>query len=193
MLDNVAFGFILMFIHIKQICMQTKNFCLAVTRFSLVLSFLIFFIACEKSAPDEGVNVSPYYNLDVTLSSAASKAAHGDRVAGFIKFRQDPDTARIITLDTWVFHLQPNHAYQLQRAVDPIATADCISTTWLTLGAGLVAQAIQTDAKGNGMASFFRNVTGTARGTQFRIHFQIIDAVSLETVLTSDCYQYTVR
>jgi hypothetical protein len=173
--------------------MQTKSFYLEVTKCSAILSLFIFFLACDKSAPDDGVNVSPYYNLDVTLSSAASKQGHGDRVAGFIKFRQDPDTARIITLDTWVFHLQPNHAYQLQRAVDPIATADCLSTAWLTLGAGLVPQSIQTDGKGNGTANLFRNVTAVARGTQFRIHFQVIDAVTLETVLTSDCYQYTVR
>ena len=68
-----------------------------------------------------------------------------------------------------------------------------MSTAWLTLGLGLVPQAIVTDDKGNGHEDLFRNVSSVARGTQFRIHFQIIDAVTSETVLTSDCTQYTVR
>ncbi len=161
-------------------------------RFSLVTCFLALFFSCDKSVPDDGVNVAPYYNLDVTFLPANTKMYHGGE-AGFLKFRQDPDTARIITLDTWVFNLEPDHAYQLQRAVDPITTTTCESTTWLTLGAGLVPETINTDAKGNGEADLFRDVTSVARGTQFRIHFQIVDAVSGEIVLTSDCYQYTVR
>ena len=139
------------------------------------------------------MNVAPYYNLDVALLPVNTKVDDGKNPEGFIKFRQDPDTARIITLDTWVVNLKPNHAYSLQRAVDPISTADCLSTAWLTLGKGLVAQNIQTDGRGNGVESLFRNVTAVARGTAFRIHFQIIDAVSSEVVLTSGCYQYTVR
>jgi hypothetical protein len=171
-----------------------KEFLLStLIKFSLT-SFLLFaFASCDKSAPDEGVNTAPYYNLDVTLVPVGAKAGFGENGAGFIKFRQDPDTARIITLDTWVFHLQPNHSYSLQRAVDPISSPDCASTAWLTLGLGLVPQAIQTDNKGNGHEELFRNVTSVARGTQFRIHFQIIDAISGETVLVSDCTQYTVR
>jgi hypothetical protein len=154
---------------------------------------LFSFVACDKNAPDDGVNTAPYYNLDVTLLPVNAKAGFGENGAGFIKFRQDPDTARIITLETWVFHLQPNHSYLLQRAVDPITSSTCTSTVWLTLGKGLVPQDIQTDAKGNGHEDLFRNVTAATRGSQFRIHFQIIDATTLETVLTSDCTQYTVR
>ena len=129
----------------------------------------------------------------MTLLPVTAKTEFGEHAAGFLKFRQDKDTARIITLDTWVFNLQPKHAYSLQRAVDPITSSSCVSTAWLTLGKGLVAQAIQTDAKGNGEADLFRDVTGAARGSQFRIHFQIIDASTGETVLASDCFQYTVR
>jgi len=159
----------------------------------LIGFLLIAFGSCNKGEQDEGVNTAPYYNLDVTLLPVDSKAGFGENGAGFIKFRQDPDTARIITLDTWVFHLQPNHSYSLQRAVDPISSPTCASTSWLTLGLGLVPQAIQTDNKGNGHEELFRNITAVARGTQFRIHFQIIDATSGETVLVSDCTQYTVR
>ncbi len=159
----------------------------------LFVCTLIFFAACDKNMPDEGVNTAPYYNLDVTLLPVTAKSEFGEHAGGFLKFRQDPDTARIITLDTWVFNLLPNHAYALQRAVDPITTSSCVSTAWLTLGAGLVAQSIQTDARGNGEADLFRAVTAIARGTQFRIHFQIIDLATGETVLASDCFQYTVR
>ena len=106
---------------------------------------------------------------------------------------QDPDTARIINLNTWVRNLEPNHSYLLQRAVNPITDPDCSSTAWLTLGLGLDQQDLKTDSKGDGHAELWRAVTSIARGTQFRIHFQIVDATTLNPVLFSDCYDYTVR
>src|SRR5205085_480966 len=107
----------------------------------------------------------------------------------------DPDTSRIITLNTTIKNLIPNHEYLLQRAVDAANEVDgnCASSTWLTLGKGLTAQSILTDAHGNGNEELWRAVTAVARGTSFDIHFQVIDAVTLDVVLTSDCYQYTVR
>ena len=39
----------------------------------------------------------------------------------------------------------------------------------------------------------WRDVTAIPSGTEFDIHFQIIDAETLTVVLTSGCYQYTVR
>jgi hypothetical protein len=173
--------------------MKKQSLILITTWISLFMILLLSFIACNKNVPDDGVNTAPYYNLDVTLLPGTTKADFVEHAAGFLKFRQDPDTARIVTLDTWVFNLLPNHSYSLQRAVDPIASASCVSTTWLTLGEGLVPQTINTDAKGNGHEELFRDLTAAARGTQFRIHFQIIDAATGETVLTSDCFQFTVR
>lgn len=92
-------------------------------------------------------------------------------------------------------HLLPNHKYFLQRAVDPINVVDgnCTSTSWLTLGHGLPPQTILTNDKGNGSEELWRDVTAISSGATFDIHFRVIDAVSLEVVLTSDCYQYTVR
>jgi hypothetical protein len=132
----------------------------------------------------------PCYNLDVVLNGNTK-----EKQFGFIKFRQDPDTARIITLETSVVNLIPNHEYLLQRAVDApnVVDGNCTSTSWLTLGKGLTPQSILTDAHGNGSEELWRNVSAVARGTSFDIHFQVIDATSLATVLTSDCYQYTVR
>jgi hypothetical protein len=132
----------------------------------------------------------PCYNLDVILNGNDK-----EKQFGFIRFRQDPDTARIITLETTVVNLMPNHEYLLQRAVDAANTVDgiCSSTAWLTLGKGLTPQSILTDAHGNGSEELWRSVTAVPRGTSFDIHFQVIDAVSMEVVLTSDCYQYTVR
>ena len=164
----------------------------------LVASVLFLNPGCLKSPPeDEHVCTlshtdpsGPCYNLDVVL-----KGNDKEKGMGFIKFRQDPDTARLISLETFVQNLVPNHEYLLQRAVDPanVVDGDCTSTTWLTLGKGLTPQSILTDGRGNGSEALWRDITAIARGTSFDIHFQIIDATSLEVVLTSDCYQYTVR
>jgi len=164
----------------------------------LVLSIPLFNLSCLKHSPlgEHACTLNhtdpsgPCYNLDVLLKSNGK-----EKGIGFIKFRQDPDTARIISLETFVQNLIPKHEYLLQRAVDPanVVDGDCTSTTWLTLGKGLTPQSILTDSHGDGSESLWRDVTAAARGTSFDIHFQIIDAASLEVVLTSDCYQYTVR
>ena len=164
---------------------------LFIARLALIGFLITAFISCDKTIPKE--ELGPY-NLDVKLTSIETKNLNGKISSfGFIKFRQDPNVPLTITLDTWVFNLTPNHDYLLQRAVNPITDNDCTSTAWLTLGKGLVAQPIHTDGFGNGMENLFRNVPASSEGTTFRIHFQIIDAVSLAVVLTSDCDQYTVR
>ncbi len=152
--------------------------------FALVLVTALF--SCKKNPPvdDSG------YNLNVILRGDA-KSMPGS--SGYIEFRQDPDTARIIDLNTFVHNLEPNHSYLLQRAVNPITDPDCSSTVWLTLGLGLTPQDIKTDSHGDGHADLWRAVTSIARGTQFHIHFQIVDKVTMTTVLTSDCYDYKVR
>ena len=128
------------------------------------------------------------FNLEVVLQGEGNNNGH-------IHFRQDPDPAKIITLDTKVHNLLPNHEYQLQRAVDAINVVDgnCTSTAWLTLGHGLTPQSIFTNNKGDGEEELWRDVSAVPSGSSFDIHFQIIDAVTHEVVLTSDCYQYTVR
>ena len=164
---------------------------LIMARLALVVLLTAAFIACDKTIPKE--ELGPY-NLDVKLFSSQTKK-FDSKISefGFIKFRQDPNVPLTITLDTWVFNLTPNHDYLLQRAVNPITDNDCTSIAWLTLGLGLVSQPIHTDRFGNGMENLFRNVPASSEGTTSRIHFQIIDAVSLATVLTSDCDQFTVR
>ena len=163
-----------------------------------LLSISFSNVACVKDPPEnEHVCTlnhtdpsGPCYNLDVIL-----KGDGKEKGVGFIKFRQDPDDAKIISLETFVHDLIPNHEYLLQRAVDPanVVDGDCTSTTWLTLGKGLTPQSILTDAHGNGSEALWRDVTAVASGTSFDIHFQIVDAISMEVVLTSDCYQYSVR
>ena len=183
--------------------MKTKLLPAVVTSiaFSILLSVIIF--SCQKGVSNNqkiqandptpesvitqaGTDMPPY-NLNVIM--------HGENNAsGFIKFRQDADTARIINLDTWVFHLKSNHAYLLQRAVNLITDpTQCSSTAWLTLGLGLTPQAIHTNNGGFGFAPLWRDVTTAARGSEFYIHFQVIDSLTSEVVLTSDCHQYTVR
>ena len=135
----------------------------------------------QRSAP-------PSYNLEVVLHGEGNRNGH-------IHFRQDANAPKIITLDTKVHHLLPNHAYLLQRAVDRINVVDgnCTSTSWLTLGHGLTPQSIMTNEKGNGQEELLRNVTAIPSGSTFDIHFRVIDGVSLAVVLTSDCYQFKVR
>ena len=153
--------------------------------FALILVTALF--SCKKNPPPPD---NSGYNLNVSL---VGDNKTGPKSYGYIEFRQDPDTARIIDLNTWVYHLEANHSYLLQRAVNLITDPDCSSTAWLTLGIGLQPQAIITDSHGDGHADLWRAVTSIARGTQFHIHFQIIDATTLSTVLTSGCYDYTVR
>lgn len=131
---------------------------------------------------------SPPFNLEVVLRGAGKSF-------GLIKFRQDNTGDKIIYLDTWVRNLEPNHTYRLQRAVDAINVVDgnCTSTNWLTLGKGLTPQAIVTDENGTGTEDLWRSIAMVPSGSIFDIHFRIIDAVSMAVVLTSDCYQYTVR
>ena len=168
-----------------------------VTNTALIIVLFSASVGCQKDISKDVnsqsaiSNVStnaevPPFNFEAILTGASGGF-------GKVKFRQDNDTARIISLDTWVRNLLPNHAYMLQRAVDPIATGQCLSTAWLTLGLGLQPKAIITDDKGSGTAALWRDITAIPRGTQFNIHFQVIDSVSSAVVLTSDCYQYTVR
>jgi hypothetical protein len=128
----------------------------------------------------------PNFNLEVILRGAESSFGH-------IKFRQANDVAKIVTLEVWVRDLLPNHQYLLQRAVDTNLDGNCTGTSWLTLGKGLQPQAITTDANGTGTEELWRSLSASASGATFDIHFQIIDAVTKTVVLTSDCYQYTVR
>lgn len=140
--------------------------------------------SCEKE------HDKSLYDLNVSLHNKGSQH-------GFIKFRQDPDPAKIITLDIWVKNLEPNREYLLQRAVDAINEVDgnCTSTSWLTLGKGLIlpAETILTDNKGKGEENLWRDVSSVPSGSLFDIHFRVIDAVTSAVVLTSDCHQYEVR
>lgn len=161
---------------------------------------ILFFSGCQKNLdqqqPQEEAIVSKVnnsatdansnYNLEVNLKGEGNRSGH-------IHFRQDRDAAKIITLDTKVHHLKPNHEYLLQRAVDTNLDGNCTSTSWLTLGHGLQPQPIVTDNKGNGTEVLWRDVSMVSSGSTFDIHFSVIDATTNAVVLTSDCYQYTVR
>ncbi|GEO04266.1 hypothetical protein AAE02nite_19300 [Adhaeribacter aerolatus] len=171
--------------------------------FILVLMFVSFLmLSCEKEMTEKESSLQPAgnfstnelkageskYNLEVVLKGEGARNGH-------IQFRQNPDLAKVITLDVRVHHLLPNHEYLLQRAVDPTNVVDgnCTSTSWLTLGYGLTSQTILTNDKGNGSEVLWRDITAIPSGAMFDIHFRVVDAVSLEVVLTSNCYQYTVR
>ena len=179
--------------------MQTK------TRTAILYSALLTLIllqvtGCQKSVSvkeetssvsQQGVSKAqtpaiPNFNLEVVLRGEGG-------AFGLVKFRQENDAAKIITLGVWVRDLQPNHQYLLQRAVDTNLDGNCTGTAWLTLGKGLQAQSITTDDTGTGREDLWRDVSAIATGSTFDIHFRVIDATTHAVVLTSDCYQYTVR
>ena len=178
----------------------TNNLLLVLTSFVLFL----FVSSCQKSnsvaeqAPSliskantfnqekAAVPADPHFNLEVILRGE-------DKSFGHVEFRQDNDAAKIVTLDVWVRDLEPNHQYLLQRAVDTNLDGNCTGTSWLTLGKGLQPQTITTDEKGTGREDLWRDLSAVASGSTFDIHFRVVDAATLAIVLTSDCYQYTVR
>ena len=124
---------------------------------------------------------NPNFNLQVIL--------HGeDKGFGLVKFRQDNDVSKIVSLGIWVRDLQPDHEYKLQRAVDTNIDDNCTGTAWLTLGKGLQPQSIFTDANGTGREELWRNLSAFPSGATFDIHFRVIDAVSSVAVLISECY-----
>jgi hypothetical protein len=176
--------------------MRKRIFFLGVTLLGvIVIAFEIS--SCEKSTTETTPEISsaatnsptpanPNFNLEVILRGE-------DKGFGHVKFRQDVDATKIINLDVWVTSLLPNHSYLLQRAVDTNIDGNCTGTVWLTLGKGLTPQSIMTDDKGTGVEELWRDVTTIATGSTFDIHFRIVDEETSAVVLTSDCYQYTVR
>jgi hypothetical protein len=132
---------------------------------------------------------TPNFNLEVILRPVAGGPDNG---FGLVTFRQPKDDAKIVNLDVWVRDLAPNHSYDLQRATDSNVNDDCLGTNWLTLGQGSVPKVITTDGTGTGRADLFRSLAAIPLGTQFDIHFRVIDAVTSAVVLDSACYQFTV-
>ncbi|HEX9628227.1 MAG TPA: hypothetical protein VGA00_14920 [Acidiferrobacterales bacterium] len=126
---------------------------------------------------------SPNFNLEVVL--------RGDGF-GLVKFRQPNDAVLVVHLDTWVRDLEPNTSYLLQRAVDTNVDDNCTGSAWLTLGKGLLPQAITTDNQGTGREALFRSVAAFPIGSEFDIHFRVVNAATGAVALTSDCYQFTI-
>jgi len=148
----------------------------------LVLLALSSSAVAQQSGPPWGPE-TPNFNLQVVL--------RGDGF-GLVKFRQPNDQDFIVHLDVWVRDLTPNTSYLLQRAVDTIVDDDCTSTAWLTLSKGVQPQSITTDENGTGRESLFRNLAAFPAGSEFDIHFRVIEEATSTVVLTSKCYQFTI-
>jgi len=134
--------------------------------------------------------VTPDLNLQVVLQAVAGGPDNG---FGLVAFRQPiNDGQKIVYLETWVRDLTPNSSYKLQRAVDANLDGACTGTNWLTLGQGSTPQTINTDNQGPGRQLLWRDLTAIPTGSQFDIHFRVIDAVTNAVVLESGCYTYTV-
>jgi hypothetical protein len=159
---------------------------------------VVLALAAQAGATGLTASQGPPFDLDVALRDVKARAAGRERgridrpAFGHVAFRQPVDADKIIYLDTSVHGLTPNHSYVLQRAVDTALDGQCTSADWLTLGRGLVAHPITTDERGTGHADLFRDLSAIATGTQFDIHFRVIDAVTREPVLASACYRFVV-
>jgi hypothetical protein len=127
---------------------------------------------------------TPNFNLEIVLRGEGEGF-------GLIKFRQPNDDAFVVHLDVWLRDLAPNTSYLLQRAVDTNVDDNCTSTAWLTLGKGLQPQSITTDATGTGREELFR-ILPPSPGSEFDIHFRVIEEQTSAVVLTSRCYQFTI-
>src|SRR5205814_5740232 len=167
--------------------------------FTIFLASSLLYFSCKKevsqsqqqpqqnSVAASNANAeNPTFNLEVILRG-------NNNAFGLVKFRQDVDPQKIITLDTWVRDLEATHSYLLQRAVDPVVDGDCTSNSWLTLGKGLTPQSITTDIAGTGRQQLWRDVSAVPSGSKFDIHCRIVDATNMAVVLTSDRYQYMGR
>ncbi len=146
--------------------------------------------ATAAITPAMSANVSgpatPPFNDEIILRPVGDATGFGH-----VKFRQPKDANLIVNLDTWVRDLAPNASYRLQRAVDTNVNDDCTATSWLTLGEGPTPRAIVTDDGGTGRAALWRTLSASLLGTEFDIHFRVIDA-SGAVVLESACYQFVV-
>ena len=155
------------------------------------LAFLTVGAALAAAVFASGANAGPEtppFNLEVILRDVS-----GGKGFGHVKFRQPNDGSKVVSLDTWVRDLAPNSRYLLQRAVDQNLDGDCTSTAWLTLGSGLDPRAIETDDRGTGREHLFRSLAALPTGSEFDIHFRVIDATTSAPVLQSGCYRFTVR
>lgn len=126
---------------------------------------------------------SPNFNVQVILRGEGF---------GLVRFRQPNDDVLIVHLDIWVRDLAPNTSYLLQRAVDVNVDDVCTSEAWLTLGKGTQPQSITTDSTGEGREELFRSVAAFPVGSEFDIHFRVIEEATGAVVLTSPCYQFTI-
>lgn len=150
---------------------------------------LFALLATLTATAAAAAQADPGRNVQAVLRPAAAGPEKG---FGLVKFRQPKDADKIVYLDVWVRDLLPNHSYRLQRAVDANVDDDCTGTNWLTLGKGLVPEAITTNDRGTGRAELFRDLAAVPTGMEFDIHFRVIDDVTSAVVLQSACYQFTV-
>jgi hypothetical protein len=170
----------------ENINMWKRQSLIEVTAPALLAMLVLLFSSSSAVAQEQGPPwgpETPSFNLEVVLRGEGF---------GLVKFRQPNDDAFIIYLDVWVRDLSPNTSYLLQRAVDPIVDDNCTSAAWLTLGKGLLPQSITTDETGRGREELFRNVAAFPAGSEFDIHFRVIEEATSEVVLTSPCYQFTI-
>jgi hypothetical protein len=154
--------------------------------FALIGTLTVAVAAAQPATADP----APPYDFNAVLQPAEGGSGSG---SGRLEFRQPGNAERVVYLHTHVWELLSNSSYRLQRATDTAVDDNCTGANWLTLGRdNFTPLAIETNHRGRGHARFSRDLSAVPAGTQFDIHFRVIDAADA-VVLESPCYQYTVR
>src|ERR1700740_3296687 len=96
----------------KKISMQIRSMRKMAIGAAACLGLVALLFGCKKGLPG-GEEPNNDYDFDLILQGGGK--AYGS--SGLLKFRQNPDTARIADLYTWVHNLRPNNTYLFQRAV----------------------------------------------------------------------------
>jgi hypothetical protein len=156
---------------------------------AVVASLVLLVVPALAGGSDVASPAKPKVNFNAILHPISGGPGEG---FGLVKFRQPKDADKIVYLGVRVRNLAPNQSYYLQRATDSTVDDVCTGTNWLTLGEGLVPEAIATDENGRGRAALFRDLAAVPLGMEFDIQFRMIDAVTSAVVLESVCHQFAV-
>jgi hypothetical protein len=151
----------------------------------VLIAAAVMAFASPVSAGQSWGPATPNFNLEAALRPVLDVQENG---FGLVSFRQPKDADVIAYLDVWVRDLAPGHTYLIQRAVDTNVNDVCTGTNWPMPTLGQVT----TDESGTGRAELSRSLAAIALGTEFDIHFRLIDPETSAVVLQSACYQFTV-
>ncbi|HEY7684181.1 MAG TPA: hypothetical protein VH879_16170 [Gemmatimonadales bacterium] len=107
-----------------------------------------------------------------------------------LRIERPEATDATVSGDVKLRHLTPFAHYLLQWASDEAPDHACTGTTWVTVGPGVVLEAIPVDADGNGRQTLTEDIPTIPPGTVVDIQFRVIDSTTAAIALVSRCRQF---